>query len=76
MNQQIKIAQIELEANKNKNNCLVSNFYNKLNFPALFSVRNRWEKSDKKDKNSWLQSVLTLKLPIRAKDGAKNVKNK
>ena len=34
-----------LEANQNKNNCLVSNFYNKLKFPALFSVRNRWKKS-------------------------------
>ena len=33
-----------LEANQNKNNCLVSNFYNKLKFPALFSVRNSWEK--------------------------------
>ena len=26
----------ELEANQNKNNCLVSNFYNKLIFFALF----------------------------------------
>ena len=34
-----------LEGNQNKNNCLVSNFYNKLEFPALFSVRNRLEKS-------------------------------
>ena len=34
-----------LEANQNQNNCLVSNFYNKLKFPALFSVRNRWKKS-------------------------------
>ena len=34
-----------LEANQTKNNCLMSNFYNKLKFPALFSVRNRWEKS-------------------------------
>ena len=35
----------KLEANKNKNNCLVSHFYNKLKFPSLFSRRNRWEKS-------------------------------
>ena len=34
-----------LEANQNKNNGLVSTFYNKLKFPALFSVRNRWEKN-------------------------------
>ena len=34
-----------LEANQNKNNYPVSNFYNKLKFPAFFSVRNRWEKS-------------------------------
>ena len=27
-----------LEANQNKNNCLVINFLDKLNFPALFSV--------------------------------------
>ena len=33
-----------LEANQNKNNCLVSNFLDKLKFPALFSVQNRWEK--------------------------------
>ena len=29
------------EANQNKNNSLVSNFYNKLRLCALFSVRNR-----------------------------------
>ena len=34
-----------LEANQNKNNCLGSNFYNKFKFFAIFSVRNRWEKS-------------------------------
>ena len=34
----------QLQANQNKNNCLVSNFFDKLKFPALFSVRNRWEK--------------------------------
>ena len=33
-----------LDANQNKNNCLVCNFSDKLKFPALFSVRNRWEK--------------------------------
>ena len=33
-----------LEANQNEINCLVSNFLDKLKFPALFSVRNRWEK--------------------------------
>ena len=33
-----------LEANQNKNNCLMSNFLNKFKFPALFSVRNRWDK--------------------------------
>ena len=40
-------SQILLEANQNKNNnnWLVSNFYNKLKFPALFSVQNRREKS-------------------------------
>ena len=33
-----------LEANQNKNSCLLSNFCNKLKFPVLFSVRNGWEK--------------------------------
>ena len=46
-----------LEANQKKNNCLVINFYNKLKFPALFSVRNRWEKSAG-DFNLW-QNLLT-----------------
>ena len=36
-----------LEANKNRNNSLVSNYYNKLKFPALFSTRNRWKKSER-----------------------------
>ena len=31
-----------LEANQNKNNCLVSNFYKKSEFSAFFSVPNRW----------------------------------
>ena len=35
----------ELEGNQNKNNCLVSNFYNKLKSPALFSHLFRMEKS-------------------------------
>ena len=39
------LLQLVLEANQNKNSCLVSNLYNKLNFPALFFVLNRWEKS-------------------------------
>ena len=34
-----------VEGNQIKNNCLVRNFYNKLKFPALFSGRNRREKS-------------------------------
>ena len=36
---------LDLEANQNKKNCLVSNFYNNLKFPALFAVQNRWEKT-------------------------------
>ena len=32
-----------MKNDNNKNNCLVSNFYNKLKFPALFSVRNWWD---------------------------------
>ena len=35
----------QLEGNQNKNNYLVSNFYNKLKFPALLSVQSRWEKN-------------------------------
>ena len=35
---------IGLEANQNKNNCLVRNILDRLKFPAFFSVRNRWEK--------------------------------
>ena len=35
----------QLERNQNKNNCLVSNFYNKLKSPALFSHLFRTEKS-------------------------------
>ena len=35
----------QLDGNQNKNNCLVRNFYNKLKFPALFSVQNGWQKS-------------------------------
>ena len=38
------LLQLVLEANQNKNSCLVSNFLNKLKFPALFSLRNWWEK--------------------------------
>ena len=37
--------QKELEGNQNKNNCIVSNFYNKLKSPALFSHLFRTEKS-------------------------------
>ena len=36
-----------LETNQYKNNCLLSNFYDKLKFSALFSARNRWEKSER-----------------------------
>ena len=39
---------ILVEANQNKNNWLLSNFLDKLKFPALFSVRNRWEEREKK----------------------------
>ena len=36
----------DLEANQNKNNCLVKNFYNKFQLPALlFSVQISWVKS-------------------------------
>ena len=49
-----------LEANQNKNNCLTSNFYYKLKFPALFSVRNRWEKGAR-DFNL-LQKLLTRQV--------------
>ena len=41
----IKCRKYELEANQNKNHRLVSIFYNKLKFTALFSVLNRWENS-------------------------------
>ena len=40
----LKVISFLLEANQNKNNCLVSNFLGNLKFPALFSARNRWEK--------------------------------
>ena len=40
----IKLEMSKLEANQNKNNCLVSNFLDKLKFPALFFLRNRWDK--------------------------------
>ena len=36
---------LKLEGNQNTNNCLVSNFYNKFEFLALFSVRTRRKKS-------------------------------
>ena len=35
----------ELEGKSNKNNCLVSNIYNTLKISAVFSLRNRLEKS-------------------------------
>ena len=40
----LKKGLILLEANQNMNKCLVSNFYSKLKFRALFSVR--WQKSE------------------------------
>ena len=41
----LQIFQTILEANQNKNNCLVSNFLDKLKSPALFSHLFRTEKS-------------------------------
>ena len=49
-----------LEGKLNKENCLVSNFYNVLKFPALFSIRYRWAKSAA-DFN-FLQDLLTRHL--------------